>query len=135
MAWSEVQRQEHRRATRERSPVDIDLPRAESEDSLGEAEPAPKPSKETEPDAHAPRPDPPAQAKRTRGDPSGGTVDIEAVLTDEEYKELLTAAAEAQMTPNDFLRQAVKDARFYQRNAPPGSRILIESGGKVRTVK
>jgi hypothetical protein len=65
----------------------------------------------------------------------GGTVEIEAVLTEDEYRQLLAAAAEAGKTPNDFLRQAVRDAWFFRRNAPPGSKILIVSGGKVHTVR
>jgi hypothetical protein len=64
-----------------------------------------------------------------------GTVEIEAVLTEDEYRRLLAGAAEAGKTPNDFLRQAVRDACFFERNAPPGSRILIVSGGKVHTVR
>ena len=68
-------------------------------------------------------------------DEPGGTVEIEAVLTADEYRQLLAAAAEAGKTPNDFLRQAVRDAWFFRRNAPPGSKILIVSGGKVHTVR
>jgi hypothetical protein len=77
--------------------------------------------------AEQPQPDP--------AETAGGTVEIEAVLTDDEYRQLLAAAADAGKTPNDFLRQAVRDAWFFRRNAPPGSKILIVSGGKVHTVR
>ncbi len=69
-----------------------------------------------------------------RAEAPAGTVEIEAVLTEDEYRQLLAGAAEAGKTPNDFLRQAVRDAWFFGRNAPPGSSILIVSGGKAHTV-
>ena len=75
------------------------------------------------------------QPETPGGETPGGTVEIEAVLTEDEYQQLLAAAADAGKTPNDFLRQAVRDAWFFRRNAPPGSKILIVSGGKVHTVR
>jgi hypothetical protein len=62
------------------------------------------------------------------------TLTIEAVITQEEYRHLVEDAATSGLSPNDFLRHALNDAHFLQRNAPPGSKILIESGGNVRTV-
>ena len=72
---------------------------------------------------------------RPRAEATPGTVEIEAVLTEDEYQRLLAGAAEAGKTPNDFVRQAVRDACFFGRNTPPGSKILIVSGGKVHTVR
>jgi hypothetical protein len=113
------------------------------------SEPAPDPTPEIAPETHVdlvqaeqaephntePREAEPHDAEPRPAAAPVGTVEIEAVLTEDEYRQLLAAAAEAGKTPNDFLRQAVRDAWFFRRNAPPGSKILIVSGGKVHTVK
>jgi len=92
-------------------------------------------SHDTEPQRTEPRDHESNDAEPGPSEAPVGTVEIEAVLTEDEYRQLLAAAAEAGKTPNDFLRQAVRDAWFFRRNAPPGSKILIVSGGQVHTVK
>jgi hypothetical protein len=77
----------------------------------------------------------PAAESAKKTDADSDVVTIEATLTKDEYESLLSGAATASMTPNDFLRQAIRDKTFYQREAPPGSRILIEAAGKLRTVR
>jgi len=104
------------------------------------ASPEPDPEPAPAPDAgvdlaEAERAEEVEPAQPRRAEAAAGTVEIEAVLTEEEYRQLLAAAAAAGKTPNDFLRQAVRDAWFFRHNAPPGSKILIVSGGKVHTVR
>jgi hypothetical protein len=121
----------------------------EPEPTASRPEPQPRPEPRTEPETE-PEPQPAVaevappvvvdlvaaeQSDPPRAEATPGTVEIEAVLTEDEYQQLLAGAAEAGKTPNDFLRQAVRDAWFFERNTPPGSKILIVSGGKVHTVR
>ena len=58
---------------------------------------------------------------------------IKAKLTESEYEELLNAAKAVGMEPNDYIRRALTDQAFLDRERAKGTRILLNGRwGKVR---
>jgi hypothetical protein len=64
---------------------------------------------------------------------SQANVTIQAKLTKSEYDELLQAATEAGMEPNEYLRRAITDQAFLDRERQKGTRILLSGKlGRLR---
>jgi mobilization protein NikA len=58
---------------------------------------------------------------------------IKAKLTEDEYDELLKAAKAAGLTPNNYIRKALTDQAFLDRERQKGTRVVLNGRwGRLR---